>query len=76
VYKNSFYRTTTYAMLAYTPLQYSGWRVGALGGFMTGYSKSVTPMVMGLVKKEWGDFGINIVVVPSVIGLQFTYRLP
>lgn len=74
-YRNSFYRHSNYVMGAYTPFEMGGWRAGGLFGIVTGYDSGPTPVALGLVTKGWGRFGINIVAVPSVVGLQVKWTL-
>lgn len=76
IYKNSFYRDTVYVFGAYTPWYVAGWNVGVLGGLATGYEEGrLTILPAGLVTREWGRFGVNVLLNPVAIGLQLKWRL-
>ena len=79
-YRNSYYRTTNYAMLGYLPLHVGGWSAGVVGGPATGYE---FPVIGGFEFAYRRDtWGVNVLAVPpvmkgsAVIGLQLVMRLP
>jgi hypothetical protein len=76
-YRNSFRRDTVYVFGAHTPWQIAGWRFGPLFGVVTGYDEdtSFSPWITGVATKEWGRFGLNVVLAPAAIALQVKWRL-
>jgi len=75
-YRNSFDRDTLYVFGAYTPWRIAGWRFGSLFGVVTGYDEGrVSPWITGVATKEWGRFGLNVVVAPAAVALQVKWRL-
>jgi len=76
-YRNSFRRDTVYLFGAYTPWQMAGWHIGPLMGVATGYDKDrpFSPWLTGVAAKDWGRFGLNVVVAPTAIALQVKWRL-
>ncbi len=90
-YKNSYSRTSLYALATYTPLHIAlpaGFSVaaGGLAGVISGYTSAEAPsrplMVAALLEvRNEGGYGINLIGVPNMgqsagfIGLQFVVPL-
>jgi hypothetical protein len=74
-YNNSYYRTSVYALAAYTPWRVSGWHTGALFGAVTGYSHPVGGMVGAVAAHEWKDFGVNVAANPVAVGIQLKWKI-
>lgn len=84
-YKNSRHKTSIYALVGYTPLKFDNFKLGVVGGGLTGYAYTVVPAGGLLGTYQFNNFGINITVVPDAkIGkhnlkgftaLQLRYRL-
>lgn len=81
-YRNSYRRTTSYAVAAWLPLHARGWSLGPVLGPATGYD---VPWMGGLLARWRGDgsLGINLILAPPaqkqgsvMLGLQVTWRLP
>ena len=80
-YRNSYSRTTVYAIGAWLPLHVAGWSVGPALGPATGYD---LPWMGGLLAR-WrgaGSLGVNLILAPpadkqgsAMLGLQLTWRL-
>lgn len=69
-FRNSFDRHTNYVFAGYTPIQYAGWRVGAVVGGVTGYSEGVDPWLTGIATRDFGRVGLNLVFSPAGVALQ------
>lgn len=69
-FKNSLYRNTVYVFAGYTPYRYMGWRYGVVVGAVTGYESGVSPWLTGVATRDYGRFGVNIVLAASAIALQ------
>ena len=74
-YRNSFDRHTNYLLAAYTPLQYSGWRLGGVVGGVTGYTDGVAPWITGIATRDFGSIGINVVFSVAGAALQVKLRI-
>ena len=75
VYRNSFDRTTVYALASYTPYRLGKWQVGGAGGLGTGYnSRPVGILVGGFAIREWKTFGVNVIVHPAAVALQAKFK--
>ena len=66
VYKNSFRRTTIYALRGYSIVKSENNSVGIVGGLTTGYVGTVSPAVGGIFTVQFGSVGLNITAVPPV----------
>lgn len=86
LYHNSFYKTSIYALAAYTPLNLLGIQFGAAAGVINGYAGlnngNLTPAIAGLIRIEHGRLGANLLLMPSakrrvlnVIGLQIKFAI-
>lgn len=72
-FRNSEYTNSNYLVASYQPLDFFGFRLGVLGGVMDGYhgpqdkykGKPFT-VFMPVLSYEKGNFGVNMMVVPSV----------
>ncbi|MDE2129432.1 MAG: hypothetical protein KGJ74_07180 [Betaproteobacteria bacterium] len=85
-YKNSYSRTSAYALASYTPLHLAlpaAWRVnaGLTAGVVTGYTSAEAParplaLAALLEVRDQAGYGINLVAVPNMgpsagfVGLQ------
>ena len=69
-FKNSFYRNTVYVFAGYTPYRYGEWRYGVVVGAVTGYENNVSPWITGVATRDYGRFGVNIVLAASAMALQ------
>lgn len=86
-YKNSFNRTSVYAVAGYMPIKIGNhFRFGIVGGLVTGYSdKPVLPVANVAMNIDYGDYGASIFFVPpyemrgykagGVFGLHIRYKL-
>ncbi len=72
-YKNSFYRDSLYALASYTSARLAGWRLGVVFGGVTGYNDGLCPWVTGLATRDFGGFGINVVLGTAGVALQAKY---
>lgn len=79
-YRNSYRRTTVYAIGAWLPLHLGGWSFGAAVGPATGYR---IPVLGGLMARyrSASPIGMNLLLAPpaekngsAMLGLQLTYR--
>lgn len=66
-YRNSIYRESVYAGVAWTPLKTEYVRAGFVAGGITGYMVSPAPMLIPVVMFEGKRFGANLLFVPHVI---------
>src|SRR5439155_1496549 len=80
-YKNSDWRETVYAAIAWTPVRFGPVRFGGLAGVATGYDHPITPAAALLLQVEGKDIGLNLMAIPrispdkpGVIGLQLKAR--
>ena len=72
-FRNSEYTQSKYAVAAYQPLDFFGFRLGVAGGIMDGYrgpnnkyeGKPFT-VFMPVMSYEKQNFGVNVLFVPSV----------
>jgi len=71
VYKNSDRKLSTYAMLAWTPINLGPAHIGAVGGVITGYSSPYIPAA-GLYASInlTGRANLNITLVPTIRSIQ------
>jgi hypothetical protein len=72
VYRNSLERTTAYALVSYTPLNFGNFHIGAGGGLATGHNASLPVMAGGLVAYERGNWGANMMIIPKTAITPFT----
>jgi hypothetical protein len=70
-YRNSMWRTTRYAGLSYTPFQIGQARIGMIGGVADGYREmndgGFFPMISPVLSIEGKRFGMNFIVIPSIV---------
>jgi hypothetical protein len=64
IYKNSYYRTTVYAVGQYTPLHFGAARFGAFAGLGTGYDKPVAGGLMAII--DAGAFSLTVRGAPAI----------
>jgi hypothetical protein len=71
VYKNSNYKQSAYALMAYTPIKIGAARLGAVAGVVTGYESPYQP-VAGLyaVLPVTERLSLNITAVPDVKSIK------
>jgi tetrahydromethanopterin S-methyltransferase subunit B len=74
-FRNSFNRDTVYVFAGYTPIEVYGWRVGMVGGAVSGYDRRITPWLTGLIMRDFGRVGVNIVAAPAGLALQLKWAL-
>lgn len=74
-FRNSFDRDTVYVFAGYTPMRIAGWRTGVVFGAVTGYENRVSPWVTGLLMRDFGRVGVNLVVAPAGLALQLKWAL-
>lgn len=81
-YKNSYFRTTNYAVAAWLPVHAGSWSFGPVLGPATGYD---IPVLGGLLARyrPKGGLGLNLILAPpaqkqgsAMLGLQLTWELP
>ena len=82
VYKNSLYKPSIYAGLAYTPIKWlTDVNVGFLVGGVTGYLEHAVPIFVPILMYQYKEVGINLIGIPplgnidSVVALQLEWRL-
>jgi len=75
VYRNSFYRSSAYALIGYTPFESAGWRYGVVFGGVTGYENRISPWITGMATRDFGRAGVNVIFAPAAIALQLKYRI-
>jgi hypothetical protein len=74
-YKNSEYHWSVDGGFLYLPYKVGPAKVGAMFGAVTGYEEmTVMPVIIPTVAFEGKKYGVNIGVVPSMIGLQLKMR--
>ena len=79
-YRNSNYRTSVYAGVAWRPLRAGDFHFGFAGGAISGYLKHPVPMVVPTASWEHEQFGANVFFAPhvkdapGVIGLQVKFK--
>lgn len=80
-YKNSFSRTTAYAIGAWLPLHAGSWSFGAAVGPATGYDVPYMGGLMARYRPAHG-LGLNLLLAPpavkngsAMIGLQLTWSM-
>jgi hypothetical protein len=76
-YMNSDNNQSNYLGASYQPLDFSGVRLGILGGFFSGYTSArlVTPLIP-MASYEYKKVGIDLFWVPSkVTALQLKFKL-
>jgi hypothetical protein len=84
VYKNSDRKLSTYALLAWTPINIGVAHVGAIGGVVTGYSSPYLPAAGLYTSFNLTDkANLNITLVPTIrsikcygfAGFQISFKL-
>lgn len=71
VYKNSDRNTSTYALLAWTPIKLGITRVGVVSGLVTGYSSPYLPAAGAYISaKITGRVNLNITAVPTIRSIK------
>ena len=68
IYRNSIDRTSTYALIDYTPLQLGPVNAGAFIGAATGYVPAVRPMAGAVIRIDAGRFTPALRLIPKVPG--------
>ncbi len=63
-YSNSNCRESWYAAGAYLPLHLGNWKLGALGGAVSGYSAPILPVGALIAAYEPGLVGFNLILIP------------
>lgn len=67
-YRNSFNRTSSYALAGWTPVRFGAVQAGLVAGAISGYSRmnngGMSAAVAGLVRIEGARVGMNIFVIP------------
>lgn len=66
VYRNSFRRTTAYALHGYSAVKTEQVSVGVVGGLATGYIWAISPVTGGIFTYQNGPIGFNITSVPPI----------
>lgn len=71
VYKNSDRKTSTYVLLAWTPITLGSLRIGAVSGLVTGYEDPIQ-FAGGayFVAKLSEQFSLNITLVPTIRSIK------
>jgi hypothetical protein len=71
VYKNSYSKTSAYALLAWTPIKIGASNIGAVAGVVTGYLHPYKPAA-GLYTstKVSEKININVTLVPTIRSMQ------
>lgn len=79
-YRNSYDRTTAYALAAWLPVHAHNWSFGAFAGPATGYPLPVMGGLMARYAPPSGA-GVNLVLAPpaekqgsTMLGIQLTWR--
>lgn len=79
-YKNSYSRTTAYAVGAWLPAHWRNWSFGAFAGPATGYSVPLLGGLMARWRSGQTPVGVNLVLAPpaeksgsTMLGLQLTW---
>ena len=68
-YKNSVFRRSNYVGLHWTPLRFGNWRLGAIGGAVSGYpgyNYGWGPLAAPVLSWESGRFGANLIALPKI----------
>ena|SRR5437867_12683042 len=84
-YRNSYEKTSVYALAGWAPVEVGIARIGVLGGLVNGYPKrnnaGVTPAVAGIVLIEGERVGMNLILIPPplkkspfTLGLQVKFK--
>lgn len=63
-YSNSNCRESWYAAGAWLPLQLGNWKLGAIGGAVSGYSAPILPVGALIAAYEPGPVGFNLILIP------------
>lgn len=84
VYKDSFKTWAKYGGYLITKKYATGWRVGAMAGFVHSPSYNhgrALPFILPYVSYEWEHFGLNVLALPSpqdssfTVGFQYKLRM-
>ena len=84
MYTNSILRPSWYLLGTYTPVRVSDFKLGLIGGGVSGYELAPVIPAFGLFGQYTsGRYGVNLIVTPDVkeyavygfIGLQFTIKI-
>lgn len=80
-YKNSFRRTTVYAIGAWLPVHAGSWSFGPAFGPVSGYDLPVMGALLARYRPA-GHLGLNLLLAPpalkggsAMLGLQLTWRM-
>ena len=65
-YYNSIRDVSVYAAIVYQPLHVGSARVGAFGGFVTGYKPYAMPFGAAVVSVPFGNAEWHVIVIPPV----------
>jgi len=63
-YNNSGCKPSYYAAGAYLPLHMGDWKLGVLGGAVSGYSAPILPVGALIAAYEPGLVGLNLILIP------------
>lgn len=80
VYENSYWRQSKYLGVTYLPYKLGPAKIGAMFGAVTGYDRTVTPVIIPTIAFEGTRYGMNIGIIPSIddglamIGLQLKMK--
>lgn len=84
-FRNSYDRTSVYALAGWTPVELGLVKAGLLAGAITGYpglnNGRITPAVAGIVRIEGEYIGANLIIIPPAIkdspvtvGIQIKFK--
>lgn len=70
VYRNSVYERSEYASIAWQPIHFYGFRLGAAAGAIRGYPNVAhggwSPLLVPVLSYEYKWIGANLILAPSV----------
>jgi hypothetical protein len=76
IYKNSYWKTSTYVMAELTSFRFSDtMRFRLNGGLVTGYRYAITPMVLPVWTYEGEKYGFDALTIPAVAGRMGIYAV-
>ena len=68
-FRNSVFRRSNYVGLHWAPLRFGNWRLGAIGGLVSGYpgyNYGWGPLAAPVLSWESGRFGANLIALPKI----------
>jgi hypothetical protein len=74
-FRNSFDRHTNYVFAGYTPVEVYGWRTGVVMGGVSGYDDGISPWLTGVMTRDFGRVGLNVVFSAGGVALQVKLRI-